>query len=124
MFEHWIETDLCRLPQVKSLGTVFRADIQANKVGVIVTRNGEPVTLQGGVKAWIITNHGTTLEVNGEKSGNRAWVVLPAGAYVYVGKIGVYIRLENGGEVTTIGAAEGWVWRVPDVTINEELSGS
>ena len=113
MFEHWIHTDLSRLPEVKKLGNVFSQDSSANKIGVEVTDNGESVSLSGTVKAYIIKPDGSTVEdtTNVGKSGNTAWVVLPASAYSLVGQISVFLKLINGSTVTTLGGVEGYVYR-------------
>ena len=110
MFEYWMDVDLERLPAVETIrGRVFTEDSGANLIGVRVTDNGEPVTLSGTVKANIVKPDGTTITVTGSKSGNAAYVVLPSGAYALAGRIGVYLRLEDGGQVITLGGAEGYV---------------
>lgn len=113
MFEHWIHTDLTRMPDVKKLGNVFSQDSGANKIGVEVTNNGVPVTLSGTVKAWIIKPDGSTITEtsNVGKSANKAWVVLPASAYTLVGQISVFLKLLDGSAVTTLGGIEGYVYR-------------
>ena len=112
MFEIWNDTDLTRLASVKPVsGRVFSQDSSANKIGVNVYDGGEPVTLSGTVKANIIKANGETITVTGNKSGNQAWVVLPADAYTVVGKIGIYLRIEDGTQVITLGGVEGYVYR-------------
>ena len=111
MFEYWIDTELHRLPIVKRLdGQAFSQDSGANKIGVRVTENGEPVTLSGTVKAFIKKPDGETLDVTGTASGNEAYVVLPSGAYSEVGMIGIYIRLETEDQTITLGGVEGYVY--------------
>lgn len=112
MFEHWIRSDLKKLPAVETLaGRAFSGDSGANKIGVVVTDGGEAVTLTGTVKAYIVRPNGTTIEATGDKSGNTAWVVLPEGAYAYAGKIGVFLKLINGTVVTTLGGVEAYVYK-------------
>lgn len=109
MFEYWIKTDLKRLPEVKTLqGRYFSDDDDANKVGVIVTDDGVPVTLTGTVSASVICGDGSTVAVSGEKDGNTAWVILPDDVYV-TGKMGVFLKLINETQVTTLGALEAFV---------------
>lgn len=109
MFEHWLKTDLQRLPEVKTLqGRYFSEDDEANKIGVIVTDGGEAVTLTGDVTASVICGDGSTVTVSGEKSGNTAWVVLPDEVYI-PGKIGVFLKLSSGSNVVTLGALETYV---------------
>lgn len=113
MFETWIETELTKLPTVmKLMGRAFSLDDGANKVGVIVKDGGEPITLSGTVKGYIIKPDGTMInDISGSKSGNRAWIVLPSSAYSQQGKITVTIKLINGTEVSTLGAVEAYVYR-------------
>lgn len=112
MFETWIETDLMKLPTVMRLmGRAFSSDDGGNKVGVIVKDGGEPITLSGTVKGYIIKPDGTMInDVSGSKSGNRAWIVLPSSAYALQGQITVTIKLINGTEVSTLGAVEAYVY--------------
>lgn len=110
-FETWLKTDINRLPQVMDNGTMFTADSGANLIGVEVYDEGSEVTLSGSVKAWIVLPNGTTIQQNGSKSGNRAWVTLPSNAYTYEGQIGVFIKLINGNDVTTLGGVEGFVYK-------------
>lgn len=112
MFETWIETDLQKLPTVMRLmGRAFSLDDDANKVGVIVTDGGEPITLSGSVKGYIIKPDGTMVnDISGSKSGNRAWIVLPSSAYALQGQITVTVKLINGTEVSTLGAVEAYVY--------------
>lgn len=117
MFEYWMEADLERLPAVEQIrGRVFSADSGANLIGVRVVDDGEPVTLSGTVKANIVKPDGSTITVTGSKSGNAAYVVLPEGAYTVPGRIGVYLRLEDSGQVITLGGAEGYVIRSKTAT--------
>lgn len=111
MFEYWLDVDKTNLPPVKRLGDVFSQDSGANKIGVRVTENRLPVTLTGSVKAWIVKPNGSTIEVDGEKDGNKAWVVLPEGAYTDVGLIGIFVKLINGTQVTTLGGVEAYVYK-------------
>lgn len=109
MFEYWLQTDLQRLPTVKPLGNVFSQDSGANKIGVIVTDGGEAAELSGTIRANVVKPDGSTIQVTGEASGNRAWVILPAAAYTAVGQIGVYLKLITENETTTLGGVEGYV---------------
>ena len=112
MFIHQIEADLKRLPIVKRLpGNVFTKDVGANQVRVVVTDNGQSVTLYGDVKAYIKRPNGTTLNVTGTKDGNVARVVLPSDAYDEEGMLGVYLRLEYAGQKTTLGGIEGYCYK-------------
>ena len=112
MFETWLSCDLAEGVLVTPLaGNVFSQDKLANKIGVIVTKNGEAVTLSGTVQGSIIRADESTVVVEGELSGNRAWIVLPETAYACVGAIQITIRIINGDEKTTVGACCGYVHR-------------
>lgn len=104
MFEFWVKSDLNRMPTMRAIGEkLFLRDVGGRKVGVTVTKGGAPYTLTGSVRAWIITDSGTTIQVDGEKEGNKAWVVLPAEACAEVGDISVVIKNLDGTAVTTLG---------------------
>ena len=112
MYETWIETDLKKLPTVlRLMGRAFSSDDGANMVGVIVKDGGSPVTLSGSVKGYIIKPDGTMInDITGDKSENRAWIVLPSSAYSQQGQITVTVKLINGTEVSTLGAVEAYVY--------------
>ena len=111
MFEHWICTDLQQLPEVRKLSTMFTGDSAANRIGVIVTDGGDEITLTGNVVASIVRPDGVTITQNGAKSGNRAWVDLPSGAYAVPGQMGVFLKLVNGNDVATLGGVECYVYK-------------
>ena len=111
VFETWLKADTNRLPQVRDSGTMFTQDSGANLIGVEVYDGDTAVTLSGTVKAWIILPDGTTIQQNGSKSGNRAWVTLPNNAYTREGCISIFIKLINGNDITTLGGIEGVVYK-------------
>ena len=113
MFETWINTEVTKLPTVMRLmGRAFTEDNGANKIGVIVTENGQPKTLTGTVKGYVIKPDGTMInDITGSSSQNKAWIVLPASAYAIQGKITVTIKLINGTDVSTLGAVEANVYK-------------
>lgn len=110
MFELWFDTDLSQ-PQIVHCvqGNVFSQDSQANKIGVRVKNNGANYTLSGTVKGYIILADGTLLVINGTRSGNTAYIVLPAEAYAVVGQISISIQSVNGDTKTTLCACTGYV---------------
>lgn len=114
MFETWIETDTTKLPTVmKLMGRAFRQDDEANKVGVIVKENGVAKNFAGNVdiKGFIIKPDGSMIKnITGNKSDNKAWIILPAAAYAQQGVITVTIKAVNGTEVSTLGAVEAYVY--------------
>ena len=106
--ETWLKCDLKSMVRVHELdGDLFTADNQANRIGVIVTDNGQPVQLTGGTVGYVIRPDEATVIVNGSTSSNRAWIDLPASAYVAKGPISVVIKNSN----TTIGACHGYMKR-------------
>ena len=108
MIETWLKTDLKHVVRVQSLdGNLFSADNAANRVGVILTDNGQPSNIVGGIVAYLIRPDEATLIISGQSSSNRAWVYLPASAYVKVGPFSLVIK--NG--TTTIGACTGYIYR-------------
>ena len=110
MFELWFDCDLSQ-PQIvhEVRGNVFSQDSQANQIGVRVKNNGANYTLSGTVKGYIILADGTLLVINGTRSGNTAYIILPAEAYAVVGQIGISIQSVNGDTKTTLCACTGYV---------------
>lgn len=115
MFEHWMKTDVNRLPQVKKIGNVFTQDSGANLIGVEMVDNGAPVDLEGTVEAWIIKPDGETITEDGTIDENKAYVVLPDEAYESTGEIFIFLKLVNGTAVTTLGGVEAYVYESGEV---------
>lgn len=112
MFEYWMATDLCSMPDIHRItGRAFTNDSGANKIGVKVSLGGEPAALIGNVTVNIILPTGETITATGDKDGNSAWVVLPDKAYEVSGKIRIFLKLTDGTSTVTIGAAEGTVYQ-------------
>lgn len=113
--EHWFEQDLKNLVSVHHIsGNMFSQDNKANKIGVRVFKDGEPVTLSGTISANVILPDNSTLLVeSGSISGNEASIVLPEDAYENPGMISIFIKLSSGSSVTTICAVTTNVYPVP-----------
>lgn len=111
VFETWLKTDVKRLPEVKKTATAFTQDSGANLIGVEVFDGDSAFTLSGSVRAWIILPNGETIQQNGSKSNNKAWITLPDSAYAQKGQIGVFIKLIDGNNVVTLGGIEGIVYK-------------
>lgn len=108
----WLKTDLSKPIQVRSLsGELFTFDNHGNVIGVEVYENGEPVTLTGTIIGYVIRPDGDTVYIEGEKSGNRAKIVLPSAAYAYVGEVTIVIRIVNDNEKTVLAACKAHVTR-------------
>ena len=104
--ETWLKTDLKQIVRVQELdGQLFTADNQANLIGVIVTDQGQPVTLSGNVNGYVIRADGNTVVVSGSIQANKAKIVLPASCYAKAGPIHIVIKVGN----TTIGACTSYV---------------
>ena len=112
MFETWLACDLSEGVLITPLtGNVFSQDKMANKIGVIVTKDGAPVTLSGTVQGLVIRADESTVVVTGELEQNKAWIILPQSAYSVVGAIQITIRIIGETSSVTIGACSGYVHR-------------
>ena len=108
IFETWLKSDIKNMVSVTKLtGNMFSADNNGNLIGVEVMNNGEPAELDGVVTGYVIRPDGGTLIISGTLEENRASIILPASAYVYVGQMSIVIKV--GG--TTVGACTGYVYR-------------
>ena len=109
VFETWLRSDLKQAVNVVQLrGNFFSQDSQGNLIGVEVFDNGEHASLTGTVMGYIIRGDGATVSVTGTLAdGYRAYIVLPASAYGYVGEIRIAIKIGD----TTVGACVGYVYR-------------
>ena len=90
--------------QVHALpGNYFRTDNNGNRIGVVVTYNGEPVTLSGSVKGYAKRSDGSTVSFDGTKSGNTASITIPSSA-ILPGDFFVTLVLIDGIYTTTLAA--------------------
>ena len=106
--EYWIKTDLKQLPKVEKMaGVMFTQDSRADRIGVNVTKEGEPVELQGSVIGYIVKPDGSTITTAGQKQGNKAWVDLPAAAYTTPGLVSVFVKVTDEDRTITLGGVEG-----------------
>jgi len=113
-FETWLRNDLMQIPEVTVLdGNFFSADATANRVGVIVTSDGEPVTLSGRVMGYIIRNDNASFAIEGELDGDRCWIDMTGICYNVVGPISIVIKVD----ATTVGACTGYVYQSMTDTI-------
>lgn len=111
MHEYWTKADLLKLPEIKKPGLMFSQDDEANLIGVEVTKDGDTVTLSGDVTANVIRQDGSTIQIEGESDGNKAWVVLSEDAYEIVGNIGVFLKISDGDSVSTLCGVEAYVYK-------------
>lgn len=114
VFETWLRSDLKKPIQVQTLtGNLFSADNGGNKIGVEVFDNGVAASLSGSVYGYMIREDGATVTVSGTLSSNKAYIVLPASAYIVPGMISIVIKVGT----TTVGACVGTVYRTTTDTI-------
>lgn len=92
--------------------TIGEGDINANRFGVRVFRNGEPVQLAGSCVGYFIRAAGETVAIsNGVISGNVAYVTLPQTCYAIEGVFSLAIKVSYGGETVTMRIIDGVVSR-------------
>lgn len=104
VIETWFEQDLQKPVKVRYIdGNLFSHNGNGNRIGVVVTNNGEAVTLTGTVSGYAVLADGTTVPCTGTRSGNKASILVPAAAYS-PGRILISIFLTDGTTVTTLAA--------------------
>lgn len=108
MFETWLKNDLKKPIKVEQLhGNLFSGDNEGNKIGVELFDNGAAASVSGSVYGYIIRADGVTVPVNGMLDGNKAYIVLPASAYIVVGQMSIVIKIGD----MTVGACTAYVYR-------------
>jgi len=111
VIETWFNQDLQKPVQVHYLdGNLFSNNGNGNRIGVIVTNNGEAVTLTGTVSGYAVLADGTEVPCTGTRSGNKASILIPPAAYL-PGAIFVSVFLTDGNTVTTLAAVSSSVLR-------------
>lgn len=114
LFETVLVSDLKKPVQVKALsGNLFSQDNQGNKITVEVMDGGSPASITGNVTGYIIREDNATVVTNGSLVGNKASIILPASAYIVVGKVSIVIKVGT----VTVGACVANVYR----TTTDEL---
>ena len=106
-FVNIYKCDLHKGPVVTSLHQVFLGDVEANRVGVRVTDNGEDVTLSGTCSGTAILCNGGTVALTGTVDGSLAYVDLPSAVYTVEGPVEIYVTLTQGDQTTTLLTAHG-----------------
>ena len=110
VMETWFDQDLGEPVKIRTMtGVMFRQDSQGNLVGVRITKDGEAVTLAGTVTGYVIRADGTTITVSGTRSGNTAYIILPATACAVTGPVTITIKLAEGSEILTLAAMQGYI---------------
>lgn len=91
---------------------IGQADIKANRYGIRLKRNGEPVSIGGAtcIGFFIRNGNGDTVIINGGIfSGDEAYVTLPESCYVYDGNFTLVIKLVGGDVTGTMRIVDGTV---------------
>lgn len=94
---------------VVSLKQVYYADVEANRLGAIVTMNGQPFPLSGTCTGSAILADGSTVPMAGVIDGNQAYIDLDSSCYSVEGQIRIFVKITTGGVTTTLLAAVGTV---------------
>lgn len=94
---------------VVSLRQVHQGDHNANRVGAVVTMNGDPYDLGGSCAGTAILADGRTVPLSGTISGNEAYVVLDSACYQVEGHLHVFVAWVSGENETTLVEAIGTV---------------
>ena len=87
---------------IVSLRTVHQGDSNANRVGAVVTMNGEPYALGGSCAGTAILADGSTVPLSGTISENEAYVVLDNACYQVEGHLHVFVTWVSGDNETTL----------------------
>ena len=90
--------------------SVGEGDINGNRFGVRILRNGEEVNLSGvTVIGYFIRANGTTEVISGSRSGSMCWVELPQACYAVDGNFTLSIKLTDGTVTMTARIVDGTV---------------
>ena len=92
--------------------SIGSGDAEANRFGVRVLRDGEPVDLTGAsCQGYFRNSHGENIALtsHGTVSGNVAYVTLPQACYNYEGVFCLSIKLVGGGVTGTMRIVDGMV---------------
>ena len=90
--------------------TIGEGDIYANRFGVKVLRNGEPVNMTGVTcSGYFIRSDGGTVYLTGAVEGNTAYVSLAQACYAVEGQFALAIKLTGGGITGTMRIVDGVV---------------
>ena len=90
--------------------TIGEGDANAQRFGVRVLRNGEPVNLGGSnCTGDVIRPTGDTVVIEGVVSDDLAYVILPQACYTYEGQFSLAIKISGGTVVDTLRIVDGVV---------------
>lgn len=109
VIEKWYDQDLSKTVSARMLGNLYYQNANSLKIGVRVYNKGAAVALDGSINGYCVLSDGTTVPVNGTRSGNTAYITLPPSAYSVVGLIYITIVNTSNSVVTTLLACGGVV---------------
>lgn len=107
-----ISCDLNSLPSVVSVpGSLFTGDMLANRIVLCVTKGGQPVTVQGTVRGYVVKPDGSVVNAGSSRgSPNVIYYILPLTALTLPGPILVIFKCTEGTAVTTLAACRCMVY--------------
>ena len=92
---------------------IGEGDENANRFGVRLFRNGEPVEISGTCQGFFMAPNGTNILVSGsDYTGteyNKAWVQLPQACYDYEGQFALAIKIVDSNVTGTMRIVDGVV---------------
>ena len=97
-FEKWYDLDLDKGHSLNvDLGPVlFTEDSNPLKLGVMLYRGNQSVSVSGTVSGRVIIPDGSTIEpLTAGYDTNRAWVIIPQTALALQGKIEIFLRISD-----------------------------
>lgn len=123
-FINYVDVDLALNKSLvrKNLGEVMASgDVDANRFGVRVKRNGVPVDLTGvTVYGYVILPNEETHKIKGSTSGNEAFVDIKQECYQYDGAITITIKILGDGFETALAIFDAINTRTETGTIISE----
>jgi len=109
-FENMFEVNLDNRSYPVSLRqTVSEGNVNANRIGAYVYRNGAPVSLGGSCTGLVLRADGSTVPMIGVIDGNAAYVVLDQPSCAIPGPIQVAVNWVESSNTTTLLVAYGTV---------------
>ena len=96
--------------------SIGEGDINSQRYGVRLFRNGEPENVSGSVVGYFIRPDGNTVALTGSKSGNEAWVTLSQSCCAVEGQFMLAIKITSGSMSNTV--------RIIDGTIVDTVKGA
>lgn len=109
--ETWYDQDLNEMVPIQPRALVFKGDQDANKIGVRITKGGQPYSLTGTIRGYLVKPNGSMVTISGSRSGNTAYLTLPASVYELPGNVLLTIKEIVGNTACTLCACTGIVYK-------------